>query len=668
MGLKPEQMQESDINLRGELERRLRFETLLADLSARFVNVPAEAVDREINQALRLICEHLGNDTAVLWQQLQDDPGNMLLTHYHRPVGGPPVPGRMEAKSYFPWSLAKILRGEILAITRLADLPIEAVRDAETRRYFNLKSTLAFPLSTGGGPVFGVLSFDSMSKELEWPEPLVKRLQLVARILASALDRKRSELALRESEARLSLAAGSAGAGLWSLDAATGNFWATPRALALFEFAPGEAVTLQRFLKSVHAEDRARVQQMVEVALESGEGVDIEYRILLPDGRMRWIFSRGLPQRNASGNWAQLTGASIDITDRKQAEEALRESYAEIERLKDRLQAESNYLREEIKVTQTHGEVIGQSQAIKQVLQKVEQVAHTESSVLITGETGTGKELIARAIHRLSPRKDRVMVLVNCAALPGALVESELFGREKGAFTGALMRQAGRFELADGSSIFLDEVGELSPEVQAKLLRVLQSGEFERLGSSKTLRVNVRLIAATNRDLTQDVRKGRFREDLFYRLNVFPIRVPPLRERPEDIPELVWGFLEELCPRIGKKITKVPRRTMDALQAYSWPGNIRELRNVIEHGVIVTSGETLQVSPPGEAGPTKAAPTTLAELQREHILETLERSNWRIKGPGGAAQKLGLKPSTLYTRMEKLGIPTRRAKEEAGAA
>jgi len=355
-------------------------------------------------------------------------------------------------------------------------------------------------------------------------------------------------------------------------------------------------------------------------------------------------------------------GVTIDITERKQTEESLRSSYAEIQRLKDRLQAESDYLKAEIKVTQSQGQVLGQSLAIKKVLRQVEQVAPTDSSVLIRGETGTGKELIAQAIHRLSPRRDHLMVKVNCAALPLALVESELFGRERGAFTGALTRQVGRFEVADGSTIFLDEMGELSLEVQAKLLRVLQEGQFERLGSPRTFKVDVRVIAATNRNLSEEVRKGRFREDLYYRLNVFPLHVPALRDRAEDIPSMVWAFLEEFSSRMGKRITQVPRATMERLQRHPWPGNVRELRNVIEHGTIVTDGDTLTLplldTPSGTAPP----PQTLADSEREHIVRILEKTSWRIKGSQGAATVLGLNPSTLYSRMEKLGIPNRRQK------
>jgi transcriptional regulator with GAF, ATPase, and Fis domain len=325
---------------------------------------------------------------------------------------------------------------------------------------------------------------------------------------------------------------------------------------------------------------------------------------------------------------------------RKRADQALQQSYAEIEQLKDRLQAESDYLKAEIKVVHPHGEVTGQSAVIRKVLRQVEQVAPTESAVLIRGETGTGKELIAQAIHRLSPRGRHVMVKVNCAALPSGLVESELFGREKGAFTGALACQVGRFEVADGSTLFLDEVGELPPDVQVKLLRVLQDGEFERLGSPRTIKVNVRVVAATNRDLTDEVRKGRFREDLFYRLNVFPIRMPPLRERAEDIPLLVWTFLEDLSSRMGKKITQVPRATMEALQRHLWPGNVRELRNVIEHGAIITTGNTLKVPMLDDAARAVVLPQTLADAER------------------------GLNPATLYSRMKKLGIRPRGQTED----
>jgi formate hydrogenlyase transcriptional activator len=343
---------------------------------------------------------------------------------------------------------------------------------------------------------------------------------------------------------------------------------------------------------------------------------------------------------------------------RKQTEEGLRQATAEIRNLKDQLQRENLYLREEIKLEHYHGATVGNSEAIRRVLKQTEQVGPTDSTVLLLGETGTGKELLARSLHDLSRRRARPMVKVNCAALPASLVESELFGREKGAYTGALTREIGRFELADQSTIFLDEIGELPLELQAKLLRVLQEGEFERLGSPRTIQVNVRVIAATSRDLRAAVKEGRFREDLFYRLSVFPIQVPPLRDRKEDIPALVWHFIRELGSRMGRNIESVRSSTMEGLQRYSWPGNIRELRNIIERSLIIFPGEVFQAEMPigDESVHSQHVSSTLHEVEREHILMILNGTGWRIRGKNGAAEILGLKPSTLESRMKKLNI------------
>ena len=396
-------------------------------------------------------------------------------------------------------------------------------------------------------------------------------------------DRRATEDALRVGQARLQAAAELAGLGSIEVDEATGTVFADDRLLDIVGYPPeGEqGMPIVHFwMEHLHPDDLPRVLGERQEALDrKREELRVEYRYLHPVRGERWIQHIGRPTwRDATGFAVRSVAVLRDITERRQREEALRQSLAEIERLKDRLQAESDYLKAEIKTTHSQGEVTGESAVIRKVQRQVEQVARTDSSVLVRGETGSGKELVAQAIHRLSQRKGHVMVKVNCAALPSGLVESELFGREKGAYTGAMTRQVGRFEVADGSTLFLDEVGELSLEVQAKLLRVLETGEFERLGSPKTIKVDVRLIAATNRDLLEEIKKGRFREDLYYRLNVFPIRVPPLRERPDDIPVLVWSFLEEFSSRMGKKITQVPRKTMEALQRYPWPGNVRELQ------------------------------------------------------------------------------------------
>jgi transcriptional regulator with GAF, ATPase, and Fis domain len=332
---------------------------------------------------------------------------------------------------------------------------------------------------------------------------------------------------------------------------------------------------------------------------------------------------------------------------------------AESRRLQDRSPGGPAFLQQAVRLKSNCAEIIGQSTAIRKVLSQVEQVARTGSTVLLLGETGTGKELLAGAIHARSPRHPRPMVTLHCAALPATLIESELFGRERGAYTGALTGQAGRFEQADGSTLFLDEIGELPPEMQVKLLRVLQEGRFERLGGSRTLRADVRLIAATNRDLSRAMTEGRFRNDLYYRLNVFPVRLPPLRERREDIPLLVWAFVKELAPAMGKTIESIPRESLEALRQYDWPGNVRELRNVIERALIVCPGPVLHAEPPPAVSPGDEEPApaqTLEEVERRHIRSVLERNGWRVSGRHGAAEVLGLKPTTLESRMARLGI------------
>ncbi len=341
---------------------------------------------------------------------------------------------------------------------------------------------------------------------------------------------------------------------------------------------------------------------------------------------------------------------------RQRGEVKLQNAFTEIKQLKERLEKENINLREEIKLKYSYEEIIGQSEAIKGILSQVERVAQTDSTVLITGETGTGKELIARAIHKQSRRKDRPMVKVNCAALPSTLLECELFGREKGAYTGALCKQTGRFEIADKSTIFLDEIGDLPLELQVKLLGVLQDGKFERLGSSKTISVDVRVIAATNRDVARAVQEGRFRQDLYYRLNVFPVCVPPLRDRPEDIPLMVWAFLRFFGETMGKRIEVIPRKCIEAMQRYSWPGNVRELKNVIERGMIVSREKTLLVQIPESSAMAGFQDLTLEESSRRHITSVLQKTRWRVSGCGGAATLLGLKPTTLESKMKKLGL------------
>jgi transcriptional regulator with GAF, ATPase, and Fis domain len=351
----------------------------------------------------------------------------------------------------------------------------------------------------------------------------------------------------------------------------------------------------------------------------------------------------------------ELIVAREEAENRKEIAEA---SLSEIKKLKEQLEAETAYLKEEIKLENNHEKIIGQSDGLKYVLYKVEQIAGSDTTVLILGETGTGKELVARAIHNQSLRKNRALVKVNCATLPSNLIESELFGHEKGAFTGSQTRHLGRFEVADGATLFLDEIGELPLELQAKLLRVIQDGEFERLGSSHTIKVDVRIVAATNRNLEEEVSKGRFREDLWYRLNIFPITMPPLRDRLDDIPLLVEFYVQKIAKRLGKTIEVISGSVMDVLQNYHWPGNIRELENVLERAVINSSGPKLRLvdelnKPFKDLSKSKK---TLEAVERDYMLQVLEQTHWKVSGKNSAAEILGLDRSTLRARMCKLNI------------
>ena len=368
---------------------------------------------------------------------------------------------------------------------------------------------------------------------------------------------------------------------------------------------------------------------------------------------------------------AEILGAALQ---RMRPESDRRSSVDVIAQLNTRLEADNAYLKEEIKSYHDFDEIVGESAPLRLALTRLAQVAPTNSSVLLLGPTGTGKELFARAVHERSRRHARPLVRVNCAALPPTLVESELFGHEKGAFTGAVALRQGRFELADGGTIFLDEIGDLAPEVQVKFLRVLQEGEFERVGSSRTRRVDVRVIAATHRDLEAEVAKGNFRADLFYRLSVYPIHVPSLRERSEDVPQLVWFFIHRHQRELGRRITKVPQSVMESLKQHSWPGNVRELENVVERAMIASTGDTLQLDDAlpfsGLSMAQSAAPDNLDAVQRAHIETILQRCGWRINGTGNAAERLGIHPNTLRFRMKKLGVvsPSGRGRDLRRAA
>jgi len=445
----------------------------------------------------------------------------------------------------------------------------------------------------------------------------------------------------------------------WSLKSdGTFDYW-SPETFVLFGFDPSQGIpTLPKWLTVLHPDDRDLLAKTLERIFRESVRVDVTYRVDHPKQGKRIMHSTGEPVVE-DGKVTRLIGNTLDITEQENATRELKKAFGEIRALKDELYKENIVLREEINSTSMFEEVLGTSAVLQRVLALAAKVAATDSTVLIMGETGTGKELIARATHKRSKRAERSFVSVNCAAIPSALIMSELFGHEKGAFTGAVQRRLGRFELAEGGTLFLDEVGDLPLETQIALLRVLQEREFERVGGTEMLRCDVRVIAATNRDLHSAIAAGSFRSDLFYRLNVFPITLPPLRERKEDVALLVEYFVDRYAKRAGKKIKSIQKKALEALQEYSWPGNVRELQNVIERSLII--GETSEFSIDkswfsSESQPARSPAVEQTSSERTRIEAALAQSNGKISGAHGAAAKLAMPPSTLESRIRSLRI------------
>jgi formate hydrogenlyase transcriptional activator len=512
-----------------------------------------------------------------------------------------------------------------------------------------VESYLGTPLLDSEGRALGLLAVFDERPMTAQPRHLYI-LRIFAARVAGVLERLRAERRLSASERRYRDLYEEAPVGYLSIGVDGRILSANHRASQLVGYSAEELEGLP--VAGLFADTPAGKTRDAEsfrkfLAGEEVSGLEVEMR--RKDGRPLWISLWMRPIRGEDGKVQASRSIWVDITDRV---------IAEIDRA--RLQQQNLYLRDEIKAIHNFEELIGQSPALQAVLDKVRSVAPTDASVLITGETGTGKELIASAIHSASKRRDKPLIKINCAAFPPGLVESELFGHERGAFTGALARRSGHFELANGGTIFLDEIGEIPPETQVKLLRVLQEREFERVGGGSPIKVDIRVLAATNRDLLKAVHEKRFREDLYYRLNVFPIALPPLRERKEDIPLLVHYLVHKFATRIGKRIEGVTEQTMRRLIDYSWPGNVRELENVLERATILTTSATLGIVldllPRPDEAPAVQKELTLESVERDHIVAVLQQSDWVVDGPRGAARILGLHGNTLRNRMKKLGI------------
>jgi len=477
-------------------------------------------------------------------------------------------------------------------------------------------------------------------------------------------EQKKADEKLRRSEASLLEAQRLSHTGSWSHDLSSGLVAISPEVNRIFDVKPDEDPSTSEFhFNRIHPEDRPIVAQNYERARLEKADFEFDYRLVLPDGTIKHIHNTGHPILSESGDIVQFVGTAMDVTEQRLAQAELEKALEEIRRLKDQLHDENLALREQIDQAFMFEEIVGSSPALQSVLSSIVKVAPTDSTVLITGETGTGKELIARAVHKRSQRSGRAFISVNCASIPSSLIASELFGHEKGAFTGALQRRQGRFELAHSGTIFLDEVGELPAETQIALLRVLQEREFERVGGNRVLSTDVRVLAATNRDLTAAIAAGTFRADLFYRLNVFPIEVPPLRQRKEDISMLVEYFVKRYAEKAGKQIRKIDKNTLELCQAYPWPGNIRELQNIIERSVILCTGDTFRIdaawlSSQESARPELSAPLTetLQNQEKEMIEAALAESKGKVAGPNGAAARLGIPRSTLDWKIKQLKI------------
>ncbi len=648
----------------------LRFERLISDTSARLLHASPEEVGAAIETAIGDVRRFFRADRCALLV-VDADPPNVHVSVISTADGVPEVSGTIELAELFPWTYRRLVVDGVPVVTRPADLPPEAAVDRASNEQMGIRTALAVPLVTSHR-VGHLIVLNAVTDDREWPLEFVPRLRVLGEMVVAGAQRQRAfaslaerEAGLRERTARLEAAVETAELGFTDRHVGSSRLFVDARMQHLLGIGPVDVPNAEQvWLSRIHIADREEIAE-VSRQLQSGDldRAVREYRYEHPTRGVIWL--RHGARRLETEGMARIFSAVQDITDRRRREEALQAAHEEEKRKGTQLERENLSLRKAIADHASDTLVTGHGPAVSRALALADQVAATASTVLLIGETGTGKERFAAHIHRASPRRSRHMVRVNCSAIPAALMESELFGREKGAYTGALSKQIGRFELAQGSTLFLDEIGDLPMELQVKLLRVLQERTIERLGSPMPIEVDVRIVAATNRDLEAAVRQGSFRSDLYYRLNVFPIVVPPLRERLEDLPSLVATLVDELGRAMRKPFTAVDRASLEALALYDWPGNVRELRNILERAMILSPGPTLTVAPPAThiaslstaAGVSaSASPIDLRHMDREHILRVLEATGWRIRGKNAAAELLGLKPTTLEARMAKLGI------------
>jgi PAS domain S-box-containing protein len=643
------------VQINDERKEAKLFEELVSRLSANFIKLPANRIDQAINDALEEVGTFLHLDRSSLGN-LTPDGREMVVTHvWNRGT----VPGVL--KSYnierHPWLLSPFLTGKDLVWSITEGLPKGSKEDVRLLEESGMQSFAGIPVKIEG-KLKACLGFSKTSESVPFTHGIIERFHYLATVFGNVLARQNAVIKVEEIVERLQTFMQNSPVFMYLKDSSGKHLFANQSLLKYFNVSLDEFIgtTAYDYLPDEVARN---VEEQDRKVIEKGCSLEMDDYHVKFEAKVLHVKEIKFPIKLFEGE-SGVGGIVMDITSLKQKEEDLQKAYDEIKVLKERLEVENIYLRDQIFVQSTHQDIIGKSDAMQYVLYKIKQVAPSDTTVLILGETGTGKELVAEAIHTESSRRNRHLVKVNCAALPANLIESELFGREKGAFTGSMAKQIGRFELADKRTLFLDEIGELPLELQAKLLRVIQSGEFERLGSPHTIRVDVRIIASTNRDLIDEVKNGRFREDLYYRLNVFPITVPPLHKRKEDIPMIVKYFLKKFGKKIGKQIERVPYDVIKSLQEYHWPGNVRELENIIERSMIISPDSTLHLADKLDISMTTNNETSqsksLSDMERNHISRILDQTRWKIEGRNGAAEILNLNPSTLRSRIRKLGI------------
>jgi len=631
----------------------LSFESLLGKLSAQLVNLPLESINAAIESSMKMLVDFFDGDRCHLGEFSVNQSKIEVSYFYSRP--GIDIPQITDVgKHYLSFIYESIKKDQLIAFSKSSDLPDQASEDRAVLDKMGIKSLLILPIKIDDVVQFG-FSLSTVTKHINWEKQTINRIMIVANILGNTIQRKMAlKQILDEKEWSEAVMEGMPQL-TYAFDLQGRMKRWNKNAEHLLGYSAEEMQ--DKFIGAWHSEeDLKRISVVIEKIIEDGRERSVEYSFITKSGEI-------LPHYYGSGKLKEIggeqyiVGQTVDISEIKQAQEKIATQLEEIKRLKDQLEAENIYLRHELLVSDTHGDIIGDSDILKHILYRTEQVAPMDTTVLLEGETGTGKELFARAIHQKSSRSDKPLITVNCASLPASLIESELFGHEKGAFTGAIQKQMGRFELANDGTLFLDEIGEIPIELQAKLLRVLQEGEFERIGNPRTMKVDVRVIAATNKDLEQEILGGRFRKDLFYRLNVYPITIAPLRDRTSDIPYLIEYFVKNFNQKFGKNITQIPRKVMEQLKLYDWPGNIRELENIIERAMILSKTSTLKVEKLKSSDRTSNEKfQTLADHEREYIIKVLDQTLWRINGAKGAARILDMHPETLRSRIKKYGL------------